>query len=122
MKSPSWCLVSNLQTSDTALLHFATTPSYQGLAIFMAPQDQIHSRAQYSGDNLAAVAKLILKAGNTHLNSEGGSVQQTSLSSLVNNQLFQDNLRIFFHFQNKLVLTDKDKEVNRTDTSPFRIK
>ena len=50
------------------------------------------------------------------------SVQLTSLSLLVRNQLFQDKLRFFFHFQNKLVLAGKDKAVNRTDTSPFRIK
>ena len=79
MKSPSWCLVSNLQTSDTALLHFATTPSYQGLAIFMSPQDQVDLRAQYSGDNFAAVAKLILIAVNTHINSEVGSISTTDL-------------------------------------------
>ena len=41
---------------------------------------------------------------------------------LVWNLLFQDNLGIFFHFQNNLVLTSKDMEVNRTDTCPFRIK
>ena len=49
-------------------------------------------------------------------------VRQTSLYLLARNQLFQDNLRYFFHFQNNLVLTGKDEEVNCTDTSPFRIK
>ena len=79
MKSPSWCLVSNLQPSDTVLLHFATAPSYQDLAIFMASRGQVHSRAQYSGDNFAAVAKLILIAVNTHINSEVGSISTTDL-------------------------------------------
>ena len=61
--------------------------------------------------------------GNAHFNSEGEvSVRLTSLSLLVRNQLFQDNLGILNLFQNDLVLTDKDKEVNRTYTSPFRIK
>ena len=61
--------------------------------------------------------------GNAHYNSEGGvSVRLTSLSLLVRNQLFQDNLGILNLFQNDLVLTDKDKEVNRAYTSPFRIK
>ena len=46
----------------------------------------------------------------------------TSLCLLVRKQLFQDELKFFFHFQNNLVLTGKDEEVNRTDTSPFRIK
>ena len=44
------------------------------------------------------------------------SVRLTSLYLLVRNQLFQDKLIFFFHFQNNLVLTGKDKEVNRTDT------
>ena len=61
--------------------------------------------------------------GNAHFNSGGEvSVRLTSLSLLVRNQLFQDNLGILNLFQNDLVLTDKDKEVNRTYTSPFRIK
>ena len=50
------------------------------------------------------------------------SVRLTSLSLLVRNELFQDKQGIFFHFQNNLVLTVKDKEVNRADTSPFTIK
>ena len=48
-------------------------------------------------------------------------LQLTSLTILVRDQLFQVKLRISFHFQNNLVLTSKDKEFNRTDTSPFRI-
>ena len=35
---------------------------------------------------------------------------------------YQIKLSIFFYFQNNLVLTGKDKEVNRNDTSLFRIK
>ena len=49
------------------------------------------------------------------------SVRLASLSLLVRNQLFQDKLRFFFHFQNNLVLTGKDKEVSHTDTYPFRV-
>ena len=49
------------------------------------------------------------------------SVRLTSLYLLVMNQLFQDKLIIFFHFQNNLVLTGKDEEVNRNDTSPSNI-
>ena len=48
------------------------------------------------------------------------SVRLTSLYLLVRNQLFQDKLRIFFHFQNNLVLTGKDEEVNRTPLSELR--
>ena len=47
------------------------------------------------------------------------SVQLTSSSLLVRNQLFQEKLGIFFHYQNNLILTAKDKEVSCTDTSPF---
>ena len=47
------------------------------------------------------------------------SVRLTSLSLLVWNQLFQENIGIFFHFQNNLILTSKDEEVSCTDTSPF---
>ena len=32
------------------------------------------------------------------------------------------SLEFFFHFQNNLVLTSKDKEDSPTDTSPFRTK
>ena len=45
----------------------------------------------------------------------------TSLYLLVRKQLFQDELKFFFHFQNDLILTSKFKEVNHTDTSPFRV-
>ena len=48
------------------------------------------------------------------------SVRLTSLYLLVRNQLYQGKL-IFFHFQNNLILTSKDEEVSRTDTSPFTI-
>ena len=37
-------------------------------------------------------------------------------------QLFQEKLGIFFHYLNNLILTNKDEEVSRTDTSPFRFK
>ena len=50
------------------------------------------------------------------------SVWLTSLYLLVRNQLFQEKLGFFFHFQNNLILAGKNEEVNRTDTSPFRIK
>ena len=43
------------------------------------------------------------------------SVPLTSLYLLVRNQLFQDKLIIFFHFQNNLVPTGKNKEF------PFKI-
>ena len=46
-----------------------------------------------------------------------------SSSLPVRNQLHLDINGIFiFHFQNSLVLTSKEEEVSRTDTSPFRIK
>ena len=46
------------------------------------------------------------------------SVQLTSLSLLVRNQLYHD-LKLFFpQFQNNLVLTGKDEEVSRTNTPP----
>ena len=45
------------------------------------------------------------------------SVWLTSLSLLVRNRLYQDKLRIYFHFQNNLVLTGEDKEVNHTERS-----
>ena len=38
---------------------------------------------------------------------------------MVRNQLHQEKFRNFFYFQNNLILTSKDKEVSRTDTSPF---
>ena len=40
-------------------------------------------------------------------------VRLTSLSLLVRNQMFQDKLGFFFHYQNNLVLTGKNEEVNR---------
>ena len=50
--------------------------------------------------------------GNAHLNSEGEvAVRMTSLNLLVRNWLHQEKLRIFFHFQNNLILTGKDEEV-----------
>ena len=48
-------------------------------------------------------------------------VQLTSLSLLVKNQLHLC-MKHFFRFQNNPVLISKDKEVSRTNTSPFRIK
>ena len=63
-----------------------------------------------------------IKSGNAHFNSEGGSISAPDLLVLlVRNQLNQDKLGIFFHFQNNLVLTSKDEEVRGTDTSPFKI-
>ena len=39
------------------------------------------------------------------------AVRLTSLNLLVRNWLHQEKLRIFFHFQNNLILTSKDEEV-----------
>ena len=50
------------------------------------------------------------------------SVRLIALSSLVMNQLHHCMKQFFFQFQNNLVLTSKDREVSRIDTSPFGIK
>ena len=52
----------------------------------------------------------------SHLKKGEVSVRMTSLYLL-----FQEELKIiFFHFQNNLILTSKDEEVSRTDTSPLQ--
>ena len=45
------------------------------------------------------------------------SAQLTSLSLPVRNQLHQESLEFVFHFQNNLVINNKDEEDSRTDTS-----
>ena len=65
-----------------------------------------------------------LEPRNAHLNSEGGSISTTDLLVLTGSEsvVSRQAGTFIFHFQNSLALTVKDKEVNDTDTSPFRIK
>ena len=67
-----------------------------------------------------------VRAGNSHLNSEGGRITDwfdvlPEQDSLVGNQL-HIYVQHIFHFQNNLVLTSKDRRSAVRDTFPFRIK
>ena len=60
--------------------------------------------------------------GNTHLNSEGGSISTADPLVLTGWELAASRkVGILFLFQNSLILTSKAEEVSRTDTFPFFI-
>ena len=52
---------------------------------------------------------------------EGGSISTADLLVLTGPESAVSR-KAFFHFQNNLILTSKDKEVSRTDASPSELR